>query len=361
MAEVMEYKCPSCNGAIEFDISSQKMKCPYCRTEFEVATLLEYEKSKQKDASDHLNWDKMDTHTWTPDEENQVRAYHCNSCGGEIIGLETTAADSCPYCGNPVIMEQQLSGDLRPDFIIPFKKDKEFAKKSLSDHIKSKRLVPKAFIGGNRIEEIKGIYVPFWLFDADVDADFRYRATEMMTWSDADYIYTKTDFFAVLLSGKVSFEKVPVDGSERMADDLMESIEPYDFREAIPFETPYLSGYLADRYDVTEEESIDRANDRVRSSTSEEFRSQVAGYASVVEEGASIRLDNGKANYALYPVWLFHTKWNDRDFTFAMNGQTGKFVGDLPIDKGAAVKWFFSIFMIVGTVIMFVLLLLSKI
>ena len=139
--------------------------------------------------------------------------------------------------------------------------------------------------------------------------------------------------------GSVGFEHVPVDGSSKMPDDLMESVEPYDYSDALDFQTAYLAGYFADKYDVTAEESIDRANQRVRRSTEDAFASTVQGYATVNAESSSVQFHGGKAKYALYPVWLLNTTWNGEKYTFAMNGQTGKFVGNLPLDKSAATKW----------------------
>ena len=191
-----------------------------------------------------------------------------------------------------------------------------------------------------RISEVKGVYVPFWLFDADADAHIRYHATRIRTWSDRDYDYTETQHYAILRSGDLSFTHVPVDGSSRMPNDLMESIEPFDFSSAVDFQTAYLSGYLADRYDVNADDSIGRANERVKKSTESVFASTVVGYHTVVPESTSVRLANGRVRYALYPVWLLNTVWNGKTFSFAMNGQTGKFVGDLPVDQGKKWRWF---------------------
>ena len=263
----------------------------------------------------------------------------CKSCGGEIVGDENTAATSCPFCGNPVVMMGQFSGALKPDLVIPFKLDKNAAKAGLMQHLSGKRLLPKIFKDQNHIDEIKGIYVPFWLFDTDADAQVRYRTTKVRVWSDSKYDYTDTSHFLVNRSGSVSFEHIPVDGSTKMPDDLMESIEPFNFSAAVDFQTAYLAGYLADKYDVDAEQSIERANERVKRSTEEVFASTVHGYQTVVTESSNIRLHGGKAKYALYPVWILNTTWQGKKYTFAMNGQTGKFVGDLPVDKSAAAKW----------------------
>ena len=190
------------------------------------------------------------------------------------------------------------------------------------------------------IDEIKGVYVPFWLFDTDVDAKVRYKATKIRTWSDSDYNYTQTSYYMVHRGGSVGFEYVPVDGSTKMADDLMESIEPYDFKDAVDFQTAYLAGYLADKYDVNAEESIGHANRRIRQSTEDAFRATVKGYSGVVVENSNVRLENSRVKYALYPVWILNTTWQGKKYRFAMNGQTGKFVGNLPTDKGAYVRWF---------------------
>lgn len=340
MAELFEYKCPCCGGAIEFDSSLQKMKCPYCDTEFDMETLKSYDEGLKQEKEDDMSWDKNSGEDWQEGETDGMKVYVCQSCAGEIIADETTAATSCPYCGNPVIMKGQFQGDLRPDYVIPFKLDKKAAKEGMMKHLKDKRLLPKPFKNENHIDEVKGVYVPFWLYNTTADADIRYRATKVRTWSDSEYRYKETKYYSVLRSGNIAFERVPADGSSKMPDDLMESIEPFRFSEATDFQTAYLAGYLADRYDVTAEECEERVNKRIKESTERAFRSTVTGYTSVMPENTSMVLRDGVTKYALYPVWILNTTWKDQKFIFAMNGQTGKFVGNLPMDMGAFVRWF---------------------
>ena len=339
MQNLQEYKCPCCGGAIVFDSSLQKMKCPYCDTEFTMEAIAEYNKELQGDQADSMEWETSGGGEWQEGETDGLCTYVCNSCGGEIVGDENTGATACPYCGNPVVMTGMFSGDLKPDLVIPFKLDKKAAKEGLMKHMSGKRLLPKIFKDQNHIDEIKGVYVPFWLFDTDVDAQVRYRATKVRGWSDSNYNYTETLHFSVQRGGSVGFCNVPVDGSSKMADDLMESIEPFDISEAVDFQSAYLAGYLADKYDVDVEQSIERANERVKRSTEEAFASTVQGFTSVVAENSNIQLHDGHVKYALYPVWLLNTTWNGNKYVFAMNGQTGKFVGDLPVDKSKATAW----------------------
>ncbi len=342
MSQIQEYKCPCCGGALSFEGAIQKMKCPYCDTEFEMEALKQFD-LKLEEKSDEMKWEEPAGSEWSDSEAGSLRSYVCTSCGGEIIGDENTAASYCPYCSNPVVMMNQLSGELKPDYVIPFRLDKEAAKAGLSKHLEGKKLLPKIFKEANHIDEIKGIYVPFWLFDADADADIKYKATKTRVWQDSKNTYTETSYFGINRSGTLRFENVPVDGSKQLDDALMESIEPYDYSQAVDFQTAYLSGFFADKYDVDAEESCVRANERIKLSTEQTFKSTVSGYATVEVESSSVRLSNSKAKYTLCPVWLLNTTWNGNKYTFAMNGQTGKFVGDLPADKGKIGKYFSAV------------------
>ena len=350
MAVLQEFKCPCCDGAIEFDSGSQKMKCPFCDTEFDVETLVSYNEEIKKDVADDMQWDAQAGQEWSEDEQTQLRTYVCRSCAGEILADATTGATECPYCGNAVVMTEQFAGNLKPDLVIPFKLDKKAAKEALKKHYSDKRLLPKAFKEDHHIDEVKGVYVPFWLFEADADAHIRYKATRIRHWSDSNYNYTETRHYSVIRGGNLGFNWVPVDGSSKMEDALMESIEPFDVSQAVDFNTAYLAGYLADKYDVTAQQSEERANGRVRNTTENAFAATVLGYSTVIPVSTNIQLHNGTAKYALYPVWLLNTTWNGKKYTFAMNGQTGKMAGDLPMDKGAYKKWLFGLTGIVGAV-----------
>ncbi len=168
-------------------------------------------------------------------ETDGIRLHVCNPCGGEIIGDENLGATTCPYCGNNVVIKGQFAGTLRPDLVIPFQLDKEAAIVAYKKHIQGKKLLPKVFKSQNHIDEIKGIYVPFWMFQADADANMRYKATKVRIWSDSRFNYRETSCYSVVRGGKLSFENVPVDGSSKMEEELMEFIEPFDMKKAVDF------------------------------------------------------------------------------------------------------------------------------
>ncbi len=327
MADMILYRCPNCGGEIEFDTQAQKLICPYCDSEFEAEDLKQHEEFLNK--QENTAWEAYEEHT-----DNGLLEYVCNNCGGAVICDPTTAATTCPYCDSPVVISQKVSGNLCPDYVIPFQYNKEQAKKAMQKHFKGKLLLPKDFKNGHKLEEIRGVYVPFWLFDCEADASVQFKATRVSTWSDRRYRYTKTSYYKLLRSGSLQFDKVPVDGSKRMNDTYMEAIEPFDYAKLIPFEPGYLAGFVADRYDVDAKAAIPRANQRIKNSTVEQLKGTVHGYATCITEDTRINYQKQNTHYALLPVWMLHTTYNGKKYVFAMNGQTEKFIGELPMSIG---------------------------
>lgn len=336
MSTVLQQKCPNCGGSVEFDVGAQRLKCPFCDAEFDINAFQQPE-NNGAGQGDSINWNSQSSQ-WALGETNGMSVYGCQSCGGEIVTDENTGATSCPYCGNQVVMKGQFSGALRPDLVIPFKLDKKAAKEALKKHYQGKKFVPKGFFDDNKLEEIKGVYVPHWLFTCDAVADASYKARIVREWSDEDYDYTETSHYDVYRSCNISFDNVPVDGSSKMPDDLMESIEPFDISQAVDFNVAYLAGYLADKYDVSVDDCVERANERIKQSADNALAATVTGYDSFDTTYVEMNVASGIYKYALYPVWLLTTKWEGKQYTFAMNGQTGKFVGNIPTDKKAVTK-----------------------
>lgn len=250
-------------------------------------------------------------------------------------------------------MPGQFTGALKPDFVLPFKCSKEDAVAALKRHYRGKRLLPSAFTNGNHIDEVKGIYVPFWLFDGEAEGSVSYHATRVHTHTMGNYEITEIDHFDVQRAGSMAFEKIPVDASSKMPDDHMDSIEPYDYSDLKPFSKAYLPGFLADKYDVSIEESSSRADERCEGALLAALRKSVGGYSSC-QTSKNIHLRRGKVHYALLPVWMLSTQWNGKNYLFAMNGQTGKLVGDLPVSKKKLAAWFAAIaapLIAIGTVV----------
>jgi len=234
------------------------------------------------------------------------------------------------------MIPKRFDGTLKPDLVIPFKKTKADAVAALKEFYKGHYLLPSNFTANNRVEAIQPMYVPFWLFDSAVEAQADFKAEKIHRHETASEVITETQVFSVHRAGKMRFEKIPADGSKKMDDAYMESIEPFNYAELELFNTGYLTGYLADKYDVSAEECAARADRRVENSALDVLKSSVQGYTTCAIENSAVIKDGGKVIYAMVPVWILTTRYNEIPYTFMMNGQTGKVVGSLPYDKTKA-------------------------
>ncbi|MBE6030607.1 MAG: hypothetical protein E7225_03295 [Clostridiales bacterium] len=365
--QVTNYQCPACNGPLQFDAATGKLSCEYCGSSFPVEEIEALYAEKDAAAAQNMADEQVDESSkwdvsslnddWGADADG-MKVYSCPSCGAELICDDTTAATSCPYCANPTIVPGQFTGMLRPDYVIPFRLNKEQAIEALKKHYEGKPLLPNAFKSSNHLEEIKGVYVPFWLFNGEGEGAARYEATRSRIYRSGDYEVTETDHYDVYREGTVTFELIPVDASTKVPDDYMDSLEPFDYTDLKEFSTAYLPGYLADKYDVTVEESGKRADYRAENTVERSLRDTVIGYGTVFPKSQNIVLKRGEVKYALLPVWLLTTKWKDETYLFAMNGQTGKFVGNLPVDKSKKWKRFGLVYAITAVITAAVVLIL---
>ena len=360
-AQVTNYQCPACTGPVHFSPEEGKVVCDYCGSVYELseieaiyaekeakaAKMMEEEDFKESVSEEDGEsvediregteisgeWDTTALKSdWGEDEAN-MKAYNCPSCGADLVCESSTGATSCPYCGNPTVVPGQFSGTLRPNYVLPFKLDKKGAIKALKKHYKGKFLLPSSFRSSNQLKEIKGVYVPFWLFDSFAEGSATYDATKVSYYETKDEDITKTDHYRVVRAGKMSFEKIPADASTKMPDDYMDSIEPFDYQELKAFSTAYLPGFLADRYDVKLEDSWGRAEKRCEETIQSELNRAVKGYDTYTKTREWVHIERGKVHYALLPVWLLTTKWKDKTYLYAVNGQTGKTAGELPVSK----------------------------
>lgn len=287
----------------------------------------------------------LENSRWDDADADTMRAYNCPSCGAQLMVDQVTAVTSCPYCGNNAVVPGQLSDVLKPDYVIPFKLDRNAAVAALKNYYGGKRFLPDSFTKGNHLEEVQGVYVPFWLYTGVAEGDYTFDARNVRTWTDSQNLWTETDHFKLRRMGQMTFERVPVDGSTKMPDAHMDAIEPFDYSELVPFSVAYLPGYITDRYDLDVQQCDARARRRVEATCDSAMQSSASGYAEIDVTQGNAQVNWTNVAYALLPVWMLHTKWNGQDYLFAMNGQTGKFIGDLPIDNGKVRKRFILIFL----------------
>ncbi|UNC91055.1 hypothetical protein [Candidatus Contubernalis alkaliaceticus] len=344
---VLTYYCRNCGSALRFNATSQDWTCEFCGSVYVKSDLEEKSEDdqvKEQQMEQETEEEKIYVSASEDAEFNaDIKTYSCKGCGAEIITDETTAATFCFYCHSPAILPQQLSGVYKPSKIIPF----TYPKKEVVDRFlkwcKTKPLLPTSFSSHYQIEKLTGIYIPYWLYDCDVNGKMDATARNVRTWSVGDTRYTETKTYDVFREIKASFGGVPADGSIKADDKLMETIEPYDFDEIRPFSMSYLSGFQAEKYDVDSKSAFTRVKERVKKYTNTILRNSITGYNSVSEKGSTVIFNNVKVEYALLPVWMLTYHYNGKSFFFVMNGQTSKIAGKLPLCRNKMARYFLGI------------------
>ena len=203
-AQVTNYQCPSCTGPLHFVGASGKLECDYCGSTYDVAEIeafyaekeekaaaaqqsAEEKTAAERQAAEEGGWEMPDLSADWGAEGDGMKAYSCPSCGAELICDASTAATFCPYCGNPTVVPGQFAGTLKPDFVIPFKLSREDAIRELKKHYRGKVFLPKSFSKENHLQEIQGVYVPFWLFSGEAEGNAHYECTRSHKRTEGEY------------------------------------------------------------------------------------------------------------------------------------------------------------------------------
>ena len=373
--------CPSCGGKVEWSPSAGRIVCPYCGTEYapDYFETQEQQLNQELDQQHYQKGEEASSQGYgSPDQATDDSAgdpgdlmiYQCSSCGAQIITDKTTVATNCAFCGSPVVLTEQLDTAFRPKWILPFRVDKAKVEDIYWGYVKSRPFTPAQFRARSQIDKIKSVYLPFWLYDIDMQGSLSARGEQLLTSSDKHFVYTTHQIYDLQRAGTLTLTRIPVDASSRSPDDSMDSIEPFDLNELQPFRTGYMAGFMAERYDQSETECYSRAMNRAVNTMRGILHQSIGGFASVQilsEDISELRRGSGgraetqtedtsgvRADYALLPVYLLFTRYKGKEYLFAVNGQTGKAVGDVPASVGRAMVFFLICFAIL-TVILYVI------
>ena len=368
--DVLTHKCPNCGGPLTFDPKDQKFHCEYCLNIYTEEEVSQYEQ-KQKEArmageenkeepsptedftftaqeqltdmseAERKAFDEAGGFSDTADEAagNTVAMdlFLCPNCGAEIVTDATTAATYCYYCHNPVVLSGRLSGEFLPNKVLPFSVEKEEAINRFLAWTKKKWFVPKAFFNKDQIDKLTGVYFPYWATDAEVDGTMQANGTVIRIWRIGDIEYTETKQFAVSRAGKLSFKELVKNAlSKNTQQKMVEGVQPFPLDKAIDFKSQYLAGFQAEKRDIEYEAIKSQIQSELKDYSEKLLKDTANGYTTLTGVRTSASITNEVNNYVLLPVWLVTYRSNDSSkkvYYYAMNGQTGKVSGVLPISQ----------------------------
>ncbi len=352
--DVLEQKCPACGAPMRFDAATGRLVCDWCGNILEIkdqdwsaeaqAAKPAAAPPKAEEAQDGdeqisgFDYEAIKQQVIDKDAE-KLPIYNCRSCGAEVISTWEQVALTCPYCQNNIVLTDKVAGGLKPDGIVPFTISSKELPDAVNRFYRKKKLLSKKFFTEARMGRVTGIYVPFWVFDGHLEGDVRFDASNTVSYRQGDYRVTDTKHYSLNRSVAVDFADIPVDASERLDNAMMDSLEPFDMSKSRPFDPAYLAGFTADRFDSPASDVEQRAKSRMMNTAYTSARQQCSGYSSVTERGGNISAQV-KARYLLLPVYLFDIVQGNKNYSFAVNGQSGKVVGQLPNDRAYNLRYF---------------------
>lgn len=296
----MIFKCNNCGGIMVYSPEKEAMYCEHCGS---------------IDSQSVITSENMSS---------------CVNCGAPMEITDYTSATKCHHCGCYTIFEERVSGQYTPHLVLPFKISKEKAKEIIKEHAKKNIFVPYSYYSDSYVDTVSGMYVPFWMYDYDANYDYHGTGKKIRTWTSGNKQYTETKVFDVHRNMDIDFDKLPVDASIKMKDDVMDLMEPYDYKALTAFAPLYMSGFDGEVYNFTPEQLEGRAREKATRYSEKLMNDTLAGYSSITPINKNLNLQPSGTNYSLLPVWQYNYYYNGKIYDFYVNGQTGKIVGELP-------------------------------
>lgn len=346
----VNYKCPNCGAPLKFNPDKQMFSCEFCMSDFTEQSVQQMyaereaktdqaEKAEQKANEQAKEQPKADPSSQKAQDEQAV-VYTCPSCGAEVVTTASTAATTCFYCQNPVVLGGRLSGEFAVDRVIPFSLSKENAIKKFMEMCKKKKFLPKDFASEKQFEKLTGVYFPYWYVDEQKQANITAKGKKIRTWTSGNTRYTETSIFRLKRSGNLVIKNVFERALKSEDREMLQGVHPFDLSGAKPFAMSYLSGFQAEKRDIDKQDINQLMQKRIKEYCQQLLKDTMSDYTDIVTENYNDETDLEAWNYTLLPVWVVTYKYKDKIYPFAINGQTGKTYGELPVSKGKLALFF---------------------
>lgn len=320
----MFFRCRNCEGNVVYSPSRGRMYCPHC--------------------------DGIDS-----EEEEKKETAECANCGAPLTTGEYDSTCRCAYCGSYIILDDKVNGRFRPDAILPFQIDREQAVEKLKQEFKNRIFTPDSFLSEAALEEMKGQYVPFWMYDYQTKVDYTGKGTKVRVWTGGSTEYTETSFYRVERAMSMEFDQVPVDASLKMQDEIMDLMEPYDYGKLQEFQEKYMSGFFGEIYNEDADMLEERAKGKIERDADMLLQDTLSGYTTLVPEHKEFFAERTAARYSLLPVWKYVYTYQGKPYDFYVNGQTGKIVGTTPVSRKKVFAYGCTVFAAVSAALFFVI------
>ena len=317
-------KCKNCGGNLYYDPKSHDLLCDNCGTHTQIIAdgKIQYHDLNEKQTNSKEYKDYVE----------QNKAFKCPNCGANVILNKFEISQVCPYCATPLVINEQNYG-LKPDAIIPFQFDENDAAEKFVAVVKKRFWAPRKFKKKLPENEITGIYIPSFGFDADTFSKYDGRLFNEVTVRDSDgHTHTERHYFRIGGTLQKSYQNVMVECSSKITQRELHGFLPYNFDEKMPYTNQFILGYSVEQYDKEVKDSIETYHSELRNLIERDILRKYV-YDGVDYLNVKTDRSNEKYQYHILPVYRFEYDYKGKKYVNYMNGQNGKVDGNTPKSK----------------------------
>jgi ribosomal protein S27E len=338
--KVKQFPCPSCGAKLEFNPHAGQLKCPYCGWEHAIAQTAE-------DIVERSYTEYLQTkHTPMTKLSETALEVSCPGCRASITFQPPDTAGKCPFCATGIVTQGKAAGNvIEPEGILPFGVSQNQARQRIRKWIENRWFAPNALKQMAQQEGLQGVYLPFWTYDTYTVSHYtgmrgeHYYVTETRTETDADgktSTHTeqvqRTNWWPTSGTVEQFFDDVLIPATLRVQGQDLHKLEPWPLENLKPYDSAYLAGFKAQRYQVPLDQGFETAKQRMKGDIEGTVTDHIGGDDQQI---TSLSTDYSAITFKhiLLPVWISAYRYNNKQFQVIVNAQTGAVLGDRPWSK----------------------------
>ena len=326
--DTVQSKCSACGGSLVYSPEKERLLCEHCGVDVELdLTPVDVIENDFNEWSEHPEMQQK--------AEVLVAEVTCGQCGAQTTFPDNTTSFSCAFCGTHIVLKESVHRrSWRPEYILPFKTGKKAGKERFRKWVSSLWFAPSGFSKDLSAEErIKGIYLPYWTYDADTVTVYKgergVSRQVSRTNNGKTVTHTVTDWRPVSGTVRYAFDDVLVPASDNLPPEISRVLTNWDRKNYVAYRDQFVRGFLTELYRKDFKDCYPQAKRQMESHISSLVRSEIGGSQQRVHLQDTIYSDL-KFKHVLLPVWLSAYRYKGKVYIFAVNGRTGQVFGQRP-------------------------------
>lgn len=356
-----KFSCPSCGGEARWDPAKKALVCAFCGTTSPAQVQLTA--TGQQVIVEH---DLIQALRAIPDDQRGWQAsktsVKCQSCQAISVFDPEKVSERCQFCGSTALVPyQELKEAFRPESLLPIKVSETQVRDAIRRWYGTRWFAPNKLRSGALTDTVKGLYIPYWTFDAQVHAEWTaesgYYYYEEETYRDSQGELKTRRVQKVRWepsSGQLDhfFDDELVPASRGVQPDMLRRIEPFPTKELTPYQPGFLSGWVVERYQIDLGTAAHTARQEMDAELQQMCAAQVPGDT---QRNLQIQADySGQTfKHILVPIWLLTYNYGPRNFQVVINGYTASIAGKYP---KSWIKISLTVLAVLAAILVFLLL-----